>query len=136
MLDYTLARLSLFTIGLFTLGTGTTSDLLSKFHQQEYEIKKERFVLTAFNKTLINYFSVNTFKYNRTAFATNGTISLKFDCVGDDVTVIVQAHLFLSNQYRVFPLRFQISLCDCFEKRIMGLGDYPFGNLNVCPLKK
>lgn len=50
---------------------------------------------------------------------------------------MVQAYKFASNEYRVFPLRFQIGFCVAFNKNIGGFGDFTkCRNFDGCPIKK
>ncbi|XP_031342340.1 uncharacterized protein LOC116170240 [Photinus pyralis] len=126
----------LLIVGLTTTGIASDVDFFSKFNQNEYKIKKERFALKDYNQTLLNYLRVSTFKFNRTDFATNVSVSPKFDVADKEIYVTTQAYLFLSNEYRIFPLRFQISYCDFLENRIMGLSNHECGNVHTCPLRK
>lgn len=50
---------------------------------------------------------------------------------------MLQAYKFASNEYRLFPLRFEISFCDAVKKNVIGLqGLTRCGNFTGCPLLK
>ncbi|KAF2888083.1 hypothetical protein ILUMI_18091, partial [Ignelater luminosus] len=50
--------------------------------------------------------------------------------------IIVQAYKFASNEYRLFPLRFQFNFCDLFIKDIGGVGSAKCKNFVGCPSQK
>ncbi|KAF2887997.1 hypothetical protein ILUMI_18176, partial [Ignelater luminosus] len=50
---------------------------------------------------------------------------------------IVQCYKFASNEYRLFPVRFQINSCSIFANNIAGVtGFFKCGNFTGCPLRK
>ncbi|KAF2895563.1 hypothetical protein ILUMI_10611, partial [Ignelater luminosus] len=50
---------------------------------------------------------------------------------------IIQAYRFASNEYRLFPMRFQISVCDALKSNFAGLQRYRrCGNFSGCPFLK
>ncbi|KAF2891656.1 hypothetical protein ILUMI_14517, partial [Ignelater luminosus] len=50
---------------------------------------------------------------------------------------VVQAYRFASNEYRLFPIRLQMNVCQAFEEDVTGLQELSHcGNLTGCPLLK
>ncbi|KAF2879645.1 hypothetical protein ILUMI_26527, partial [Ignelater luminosus] len=50
---------------------------------------------------------------------------------------VIQAYRFASNEYRLFPMRFQYNYCAGIEKNLAGLSrQYNCVNNKQCPLKK
>ncbi|KAF2888696.1 hypothetical protein ILUMI_17477, partial [Ignelater luminosus] len=48
--------------------------------------------------------------------------------------VIFQAYRFASNEYRLFPLRFQMLVCDIFDNNMAGIGNITkCCNFRGCP---
>ncbi|KAF2887120.1 hypothetical protein ILUMI_19053, partial [Ignelater luminosus] len=51
--------------------------------------------------------------------------------------VIIQANRFASNEYRSFPTRFQVAICDALKSNFPGLQRYTrCGNFSGCPFLK
>ncbi|KAF2891491.1 hypothetical protein ILUMI_14682 [Ignelater luminosus] len=51
--------------------------------------------------------------------------------------MITQAYMFLSNEYRSFPIRFEINLCKAFKLNYAGIRNVlKCGNFAGCPLQK
>ncbi|KAF2886017.1 hypothetical protein ILUMI_20157, partial [Ignelater luminosus] len=49
--------------------------------------------------------------------------------------VVVQAYKFLSNEYRYFPIRFQMNICDIYNKNMAGIGFPKCRNYQSCPVE-
>ncbi|KAK4875905.1 hypothetical protein RN001_012327 [Aquatica leii] len=114
----------------------TDTDFLSKFLQKDYEIKNERQIMNWYNKSLIKYFTMTPFKYNRTYTLMNVTFSTLADVTYNDAYVTIQGYKFLSNEYRFYPIYFQLEVCSSVKADVMGYGTYKCGNFTQCPLKK
>ncbi|KAF2879894.1 hypothetical protein ILUMI_26279, partial [Ignelater luminosus] len=51
--------------------------------------------------------------------------------------VIIQAYKFLSNEYRLFPMRFEVNYCKAFDLNLMGIRkSLMCGNFQTCPIVK
>ncbi|KAF2888010.1 hypothetical protein ILUMI_18163 [Ignelater luminosus] len=51
--------------------------------------------------------------------------------------MVLQTYKFASNEYRLFPIRFQVNFCEAFNKNAIGLqGVKRCGNFTGCPLSK
>ncbi|KAF2893727.1 hypothetical protein ILUMI_12445, partial [Ignelater luminosus] len=51
--------------------------------------------------------------------------------------IIIQCYKFASNEYRLFPIRFQINACSVISNNIIGItGFFKCGNFTGCPLLK
>ncbi|KAF2894133.1 hypothetical protein ILUMI_12041 [Ignelater luminosus] len=123
---------------LFIYAYGTVSRPLGvfAFHQNDYSIVFERVEMYSYNRDYAKYAKVVTFKFNRTQTAYNASFELLKD-VGNNVGIIIQAYNFLSNEYRLFPIRFCINFCDALASNEFGLGQIvQQGYFNGCPLKK
>ncbi|KAF2894246.1 hypothetical protein ILUMI_11927 [Ignelater luminosus] len=76
------------------------------------------------------------FKFNRTHTAVNLTFSFNED-FRYDLKAQVQAYKFASNEYRLFPLAFEASVCDTLKNDDFGINSiYNCGNAPRCPLHK
>ncbi|KAF2891819.1 hypothetical protein ILUMI_14354, partial [Ignelater luminosus] len=106
------------------------------FHQNDYKLNFERIDLVYFRKQYLQHFNIVTFKYNRTSAVINATWTFHVD-VGYDHNVIVQAYRFASNEYRLFPIRLQLNVCDAIKGNVIGLGNVIHcGNFTGCPFSK
>ncbi|KAF2897248.1 hypothetical protein ILUMI_08921 [Ignelater luminosus] len=114
---------------------GLVSDILTKFHQNDYKLKFERVELVRFNKQYLKKLEVVTYKYNRTSPVVNVTWMYGTDL--PDYDAVVQAYRFTSNEYRLFPLRFQMSVCGAIKTSAAGLQTLTHcGNFTGCPFLK
>ncbi|KAF2893458.1 hypothetical protein ILUMI_12718 [Ignelater luminosus] len=51
--------------------------------------------------------------------------------------ILLQAYRFVSNEYRLFPIRFIFDVCDSLIKNELGIQNiYNCGNFTRCPIKK
>ncbi|KAF2903223.1 hypothetical protein ILUMI_02964 [Ignelater luminosus] len=110
------------------------ADLL--FQQNDYELTFERIELEEFDKGFLKDARIVTSKYNRTTPAMNASFTYlqNFD---RDMQVVLQAYTFLSNEYRLFPMRFQFDACAAMDNNDFGFGRLlDCGNFTKCPLKK
>ncbi|KAF2890685.1 hypothetical protein ILUMI_15488 [Ignelater luminosus] len=112
-----------------------TSDLIRKFHQNDYKMEFERLEVVDFNKQHMKRLEIVTFKYNCTCTVINATWMFNTD-VGYDYNVVTQAYKFASNEYRLFPLRLQLNGCEAFCENVGGLKRLTCGNLTGCPILK
>ncbi|KAF2902446.1 hypothetical protein ILUMI_03739, partial [Ignelater luminosus] len=111
------------------------SVLNPNFYQNDYHIIPHRMELIRYSKKFLINAKVQTFKYNRTQPAVNFTGSFNF--VSEDVKIIVQAYKFMSNEFRIFPLRFAVNACKAFNANAMGvLSAIKCGNFTGCPFEK
>ncbi|KAF2903384.1 hypothetical protein ILUMI_02802 [Ignelater luminosus] len=114
---------------------GLVSDILTKFHQNDYKLKFERTELVRFNKQYLKKLEVVTYKYNRTSPVVNITWLFRIDV--NDYDVIVQAYRFASNEYRLFPARLQVGVCGSIKTGAAGLQTLMHcGNFTGCPYLK
>ncbi|KAF2902666.1 hypothetical protein ILUMI_03519 [Ignelater luminosus] len=108
---------------------------MDMFEQHDYSITFERVGVSKYNKEYLRSAKIVTFKYNRTQAACNGTLDLLKD-LGNDIEIIAQAYTFLSNEYRLFPLRLAFNLCEALNKNEFGLNTvFQHGNFTGCPIK-
>ncbi|KAF2881833.1 hypothetical protein ILUMI_24334 [Ignelater luminosus] len=95
------------------------------FFQNDYNIDFERVELIRYNKSILSSCQVRAFKYNRTCAAVNMTFTPLIRDFEKLEVIIVQAYRFASNEYRLFPLRFEFNLCDAvFKYNMFGFKDF------------
>ncbi|KAF2893346.1 hypothetical protein ILUMI_12828 [Ignelater luminosus] len=111
-------------------------DFLKKFHQNDYKLEFERVQIIHFKKQYMKKCEAVTFKYNRTTAVINMTWEFTAD-VGYNYNLVFQAYKFASNEYRQFPIRFQVNVCDAMKENFMGSQDFTrCGNFTGCPFLK
>ncbi|KAF2894424.1 hypothetical protein ILUMI_11752 [Ignelater luminosus] len=126
--------MNVFVLSSFIVTVLTQGLDLSKFRQHDYQFIIERADALHYDKRYMNYVKVIPFKCNRTNVALNGTFSFKIN-VGSELVVMVQFYRFASNEYRLFPLRFQDKFCKFFEENVTGFQRLlNCGNFVGCPL--
>ncbi|KAF2894423.1 hypothetical protein ILUMI_11751 [Ignelater luminosus] len=107
---------------------------LSKFLQHDYHFTIERADVHHYDKRYMNYLQAVPFKCNRTHVALNGTLNFKIN-VGSELVVMVQMYRFASNEYRLFPVRFQDKFCKFLEENVAGFQRLlNCGNFVGCPV--
>ncbi|KAF5301925.1 hypothetical protein FQR65_LT19172 [Abscondita terminalis] len=74
-------------------------------------------------------------KYNRSTRAVNFTLLSKIDFTRKNVVGTFQMYKRYGNEFKYFPFRFAICVCQAIEKNLLGLGTQNCGKLG-CPVKK
>lgn len=79
-----------------------------------------------------------TFKYNRSMAVANFTMKPKIEINNQNTQLIVQAYKFYSNEYRTFPIRFQLNYCNTVSRNLFGIkaAFTSCGNMSICNLDK
>ncbi|KAF2885410.1 hypothetical protein ILUMI_20755 [Ignelater luminosus] len=99
-----------------------TNNFYLQFFQNEYHIIPHHLDVVRYNRNFVDLMHIRTFKHNRTCTAFNFTVrSLMDKSEKIEVRVILQAYKFLSNEYRLFPMRFEVNLCKAIDVNVLGL---------------
>ncbi|KAF2886909.1 hypothetical protein ILUMI_19264 [Ignelater luminosus] len=126
--------MNVFVLSIFIVTVLSQGLDLSKFHQHDYRLTVERAHVFHYDKEYMNYIKVIPFKCNRTNVALNGTLNFKIN-VGSELVIMIQFYKFASNEYRLFPTRFQDKFCKFFENNVVGVQRLlNCGNFVGCPL--
>ncbi|KAF2893728.1 hypothetical protein ILUMI_12446 [Ignelater luminosus] len=108
-----------------------------KFQQNDYQCKPERGDIVSYNKTLLEYLKLRTFKYNRTCTAFNFSVNYKID-FGRKMEVSSQISIKWHNlNFLISCYRFQLTVCEVFALNLIGMrSSNRCGNFTGCPLLK
>ncbi|KAF2886278.1 hypothetical protein ILUMI_19897, partial [Ignelater luminosus] len=112
--------MNVFVLSIFIVTVLSQGLDFSKFRQHDYRLTVERADILSYDKKYMNYAKVIPFKCNRTNVAVNGTFNFKIN-VGSELVVMVQFYKFASNEYRLFPVRFQDKFCKFFKENVAGV---------------
>ncbi|KAF2893171.1 hypothetical protein ILUMI_13000 [Ignelater luminosus] len=108
----------------------------AEFYQSDYHIIPHHVELVRYNKRFVDKMEMRSFKYNRTCAAVNTTFRFKFDDI-QTVHIIAQHYKFMSNEYRLFPIRFAVNACKALAANVMGTRNMlTCGNLTECKIRR
>ncbi|KAF2879876.1 hypothetical protein ILUMI_26306, partial [Ignelater luminosus] len=106
------------------------------FFQNEYHLIPHHGEMIRYNREFVDQWQLKSFKYNRTSVAFNFTMQFRIED-SRKLEMITQAYMFLSNEYRYFPIRFEVNWCKAFAVNYGGMGNIlKCGNYTGCPLQK
>ncbi|KAF2887180.1 hypothetical protein ILUMI_18993, partial [Ignelater luminosus] len=112
-------------------------ELNFQFLQDDYIVNPERLELVNYNKNYLKHMKITTFKYNRTTTAFNISAIFRIDTAYEDIQLIFQAYKLASNEYRLFPIRFQTTFCYIYYQDLLGLKSFKGCRSDLkCPLQK
>ncbi|KAF5281311.1 hypothetical protein FQR65_LT14772 [Abscondita terminalis] len=105
------------------------------FSKNDYSIKNDRITCNDYNKEFLQDFQILQYKYNRSTSAVNVSVLSNVDITRKNTVVTCQVYKRYGNEFKYFPIRFAISVCQALELNLLGLGTYSCGKLS-CPVKK
>ncbi|KAF5281312.1 hypothetical protein FQR65_LT14773 [Abscondita terminalis] len=105
------------------------------FSKNDNSVKNDRIVVNSYNKEYFQDLQVLHFKYNRSTRAVNITMVPKVEFTRENVVGVCQMYKRYGNEYKYFPIRFAISMCQAVEQNLLGLGTQNCGKIS-CPVEK